>query len=420
MNETFTRGSVVLVLCMMLSNFAAAISPPTLDTHANIWISLEHFRSQEPARFMALRIENEDGSLYAELDAHDLSQPISVPKGLTYYVTPLSYTGQKSRLVDVYTYVAAQRHILGFNRLSNMCDLMIGDNTRDGVITHQDMQQTKRRITKKDLSAEMKINFALKSGENCPEPRINEIEGQSIRQLIEVIEDDVYLEYVYNIEGDLGSLATIESMIPIGKTPLPNNNPVEVYLVTPDIFIEANQEYTIYFHAEADADLLACQFTPVIAGVAPQPEDTFMEDIKERPIRYTFSSTVAGQLRDLLTITHEYVDPVAYDVMGNRLKLGLVWETSSFTREAQLVAQLLATPNPFIDNTQLQLDITHADTYQIHIYDAVGKQLYNQKLQLTTGQHQILVPATTFDGAGMYFVKLSNGNAQRVAKLVKQ
>lgn len=419
MNKTFTRGSVVMVLCMMLSNFATATDPPTSETNANIWVSLEHLRSQEPASFIALRIHNEDGSLFAELDAHDLTQPISVPKGQSYYVTPISYTGQKSRMVDVYTIVRIQRHILGLNRLPNECELVIADWTRDGVITAQDKIATTRKIIRKDLSAEMKIQFAIKSDENCPEPRYNEFMGQSISHLVEVIEDDVYLEYVYNIEGDLGSLATIESLIPVNKTPLPDNDPAEVFVMIPNIFVEANQEYTIRFELQSDVELIGYQFTPMLDGVTPDPGATLVNDIMD-PKSYTFTSPVSGQLSDLLTFTNEYVDLVAYDVMGNRLKLGLEWETSSFTTEAQLDAQLLATPNPFIVNTQLQLDITHADTYQIHIYDVAGKQLYNQKLQLSAGQHQITVPATTFDGAGMYFVKLSNGNAQRVSKLVKQ
>ena len=419
MNKTFTLSSVLLMLCMMLSNFAPAVNPPTVETHANIWVSLEHFRSQEPAKFIPLSIYNEDGSLFAELSAHDLAQPISVPKGQSYYVTPISYTGHKSRLVDVYTLVQMQRHILGVHRLSNGCDLVIADKTRDGIITGQDLTTTKRKIIGKDLFAEMKIHFAIKSDENCPEPSINEIWSQNNIQLVEVVEDDVFLEYVYNIEGDLGSLATIESMIPVSKTPLPNNVEAEVFVTTPDIFIEANREYTIRFELESEVELIGYQFTPSIAGVTSEPDDTLLETIWG-PKSYTFTSPVAGQLRDLLTLSNEYVDLVAYDVMGNRLKLDLEWETTSFTREGQLDAQLQAAPNPFIENTQVQLDITHADKYQIYIYDAVGKQLYNQKLHLNAGQHQIIVPASTFGGAGMYFVKVNNGNAQRVIKLIKQ
>lgn len=420
MNKTFTQSNVVLLLCMMLSNFTPAVNPPTVETHANIWVSLKHFRSQEPAKFIPLSIHNEDGSLFAELSAHDLSQPISVPKGQSYYVTPISYTGHKSRLVDVFTLVQIQRHILGLHRLSNGCELVIADKTRDGVITGQDIITTKRKIIGKDLSAEMKIHFAIKSDENCPEPSINEIWSQSISQLVEVVEDDVFLEYVYNIEGDLGSLASIESMIPVSKTPLPDNDPTMVFVMTPDIFIEANREYTIRFELKSDVELIGYQFTPVIAGVIPEPDDTLLDDIGGSDKSFTFISPVAGQLRDLLTLSNKYVDLVAYDVMGNRLKLDLEWETTSFTGDDQLEVQLQATPNPFIENTHVQLDITYADKYQIHIYDAVGKQLYNQKLHLTAGQHQIIVPASTFGGAGMYFVKVNNGNAQRVIKLVKQ
>jgi len=419
MNKTFTLGSAVMVLCMMLSNFSTAVNPPLGETHANIWVSLEHFRSQEPASYMALRIENEDGSLFAELGAHNLSHPISVPKGQSYYVTPISYTGHKSRLVDVYSIALFQEHIIGYKALPNFCEILIADWTLDGRLTAQDKTAMIRKIINKDQSAQMKINFAIKSDDNCPEPRLMSFEGQSITQLVEVIEDDVYLEYVYNIDGDLGRLATIESLIPVNTTPLPNNDPAEVYVATPDIFVEANQEYTILFELKSDAELIGFQFTPMLAGVTPEPGATLIDHIMGSMI-YTFTSPVSGQLSDLLTLSNEYVDLVAYDVLGNRLKLGLEWESSSITKDAQLNAQLWTTPNPFIENTQIQLDITNPGTYQIYIYDVAGKQLYYQNVQLTEGQHQILVPATTFDGAGMYFVKLSNGQAQQVTKIVKQ
>jgi len=419
MNKTFTQSSVVLVLCMILSNFITAVNQPTGETHANIWVSIEHFRSQEPAKFIALRIENEDGSLFAHLPAHDLSQPIAVPKGQSYYVTPISSSGQKSRLVDVYSIVRIQRHILGVNRLPSECDMVIADWTRDGIITAQDKIATIKRIINKDLSAEMKVHFAVKSDEHCPEPRANEFQGRSIRQLVEVIEEDVYLEYVYNIDGDLGSLATIESLIPVSKTPLPDNNPAEVFVMTPDIFVEANQEYTIIFELQSDAELIGYQFTPMLAGVTPDPGATLIDDIMA-PRRYTFTSPVSGQLSELMSITNEYVDPVAYDVMGNRLRLGLEWETSSSINEGQLDAQVLATPNPFRENTQLQLDISQTGNYQIHIYDVTGRQVYTQNIHLPTGQHQVSIPASAFDATGMYFVKLSNGHAKKVTKLVKQ
>lgn len=419
MNKNFTLGSIVMMLFLMLSNFATAINPPPDETHANIWVSLEHFRSQEPASYMALRIENEDGSLFAELGAHNLSDPISVPKGRSYYVTPISYTGQKSRLVDVYSIALFQEHILGDKALPNLCDIVIADWTLDGRLTAQDKTTMIRKIINKDQSAQMKIHFAIKSDESCPEPRLIAFDGQSIRQLVEVIEDDVYLEYIYNIEGDLGRLATIESLIPVNTTPLPNNDPAEVFVMAPDIFVEANQEYTIIFELKSDAELIGFQFTPMLAGVTPEPSATLIDHIMG-PMIYTFTSPVAGQLSDLLTLSNEYVDLVAYDVMGNRLKLGLEWESSSLARDAQLNAQLLVTPNPFIENTQIQLDIINPDTYQIHIYDVAGKQLYYQNVHLTAGQHQIPVPATTFESAGMYFVKLSNGQAQRMTKLVKQ
>ena len=76
-------------------------------------------------------------------------------------------------------------------------------------------------------------------------------------------------------------------------------------------------------------------------------------------------------------------------------------------------------PNPAIDNTiHLSFISNTSETYNIKLYDAVGKVIYQEVIQTAKGinEHTITIPEIA---EGMYHIELDNNNEGRIIQNVR-
>ena len=80
---------------------------------------------------------------------------------------------------------------------------------------------------------------------------------------------------------------------------------------------------------------------------------------------------------------------------------------------------LSISPNPFIDNTQIDFNLDKRyEDLTVSIYNTTGKLIYQQVEDRGAGSHTIDIGANTFSTSGMYFVQLVSEGLYTTHKLI--
>ena len=82
-----------------------------------------------------------------------------------------------------------------------------------------------------------------------------------------------------------------------------------------------------------------------------------------------------------------------------------------------LLEQLSLFPNPARDEVNLRFIATKADTYEVALYDAMGKSLLSKKAAFNEGENQASFDVWALP-RGLYVVKVSNGDEQFSQKVI--
>jgi hypothetical protein len=86
-----------------------------------------------------------------------------------------------------------------------------------------------------------------------------------------------------------------------------------------------------------------------------------------------------------------------------------------------ITAEVVAYPNPFVENVNFKCWLPSGGSFEIQIYDVLGKQVLQHKEILEEGMHTIPLKINGMDypaGVFTYQVKL-NGKTQSSGKLVR-
>lgn len=75
-------------------------------------------------------------------------------------------------------------------------------------------------------------------------------------------------------------------------------------------------------------------------------------------------------------------------------------------------------PNPFVDEFNLQLELPESQEVNINVIDVMGRIVLNHSVELQAGQREIDVNVERLD-PGMYFMKLTIGQARHQYRLIK-
>lgn len=96
---------------------------------------------------------------------------------------------------------------------------------------------------------------------------------------------------------------------------------------------------------------------------------------------------------------------------------------STSVNEHVTIAELKAYPNPFSTNTIIEFEVTKQGETQVEIYSTTGQKVHQLLLYTPQGYNQFMWNGTDMKGdavqAGIYVVRIQNGNHLQFTKLIK-
>jgi hypothetical protein len=94
----------------------------------------------------------------------------------------------------------------------------------------------------------------------------------------------------------------------------------------------------------------------------------------------------------------------------------------SRTIRLQLVSKVdvLVTPNPFVSNINLQINLSKSTNGFVSVVNALGQTVVNKPLSLTAGNHSLIISEMSNAAAGTYYVRVQMGDIVKTEKVIKQ
>jgi hypothetical protein len=79
-----------------------------------------------------------------------------------------------------------------------------------------------------------------------------------------------------------------------------------------------------------------------------------------------------------------------------------------------------ASPNPFHDETSIQLELTENQNITIRVFDLTGKNIYNQTSMYEVGTQFVRINKKNIQESGTYFYRLETSTGESISgKLIK-
>ncbi len=89
-------------------------------------------------------------------------------------------------------------------------------------------------------------------------------------------------------------------------------------------------------------------------------------------------------------------------------------------QQPEAATTIIAAPNPFSEQLNLQLDAPESGQSRLFVTDISGKVLYDEKIYLNRGRNGTVIANGVFPAKGMYFVHLTTGGHHTVQPIVFQ
>jgi hypothetical protein len=140
------------------------------------------------------------------------------------------------------------------------------------------------------------------------------------------------------------------------------------------------------------------------------------------PVMYlhlTANSTIA--LKDALKLQH--ADFNALGVTDNIKVYQLYLDFSSTTNTQNLTGQnfhvVAVSPNPFIEQAQVQIELKAQETVLLELTDAGSRLLFSEKYSLSAGSHNLPLPVGSLPTEGIILYRISAGGSVASGKLLR-
>ena len=223
-----------------------------------------------------------------------------------------------------------------------------------------------------------------------------------------------------------------------------------VQLLLPDIQLSANVPVTVPLYIQSDFDYSGLQIE--LKGAAGIVEiDTVLRgqliDQPEFNIHYLSSnnivrliSLVGGPLssgtplyyftlvsnqdiplKDAVSLGRSDVFPIIADQDCEPHQMVLDFRTNLAIQEpvAETLKVLNISPNPFIENVQIELELTSREYVLLEVLDLSGKLLYSSNTVLQVGNQQLEIPGSLLPDNSMLLYRISAGGQSISGKLYK-
>lgn len=138
---------------------------------------------------------------------------------------------------------------------------------------------------------------------------------------------------------------------------------------------------------------------------------------KEYFFKITFTAQQNGQLSDYFAINSKKLNAEIYVENENGFEF---WNTALNFQENKVIEPISISPNPFTEQTTLQLYLSTEQIIELDIFDLNGRLVFSKHEKMQSGENNIHLTKTTFPTQGIYFYHIKMGSQISSGKLILQ
>ena len=144
-----------------------------------------------------------------------------------------------------------------------------------------------------------------------------------------------------------------------------------------------------------------------------------MKDYHEPEITIRVAALKDGRLSEALSLQNAWAVDDSYQLA--QLELAFLPSLPEGEKALKAAKPLQWQPHPFDAQGQFNFNVARAQQLQLTIFDAQGKQVFQQQKDFPKGQNEWLVGEEVFTHAGLYFyqIKYSDHHFQS-GKMIKK
>ena len=410
---------------------------------------------------VAGEIKTETGGLLPGVNILAVSTGMTAGTGIngTYQLTGLqnggSYTIAPEKDNDylngitTFDLVLMSRHVLGISLLNSPYKIIAADINRSGMVTTSDIVELRKLILHINDKFPnntswrfVKKDYLFPNPANPFTPVFPEVVD-----VANISQDVLDANFVGVKIGDLNCSANVNFN---GSNSGDRNGAGEMTLLLEDREVQAGEEFTIPFRVKDKQSLIAIQFTlefetddlelrgmeegvlsrageqafglanPASGVVTAAWFDTKPAGVRKDDALFSlhFRANNTGRLSDMLSLTSNLTQALAYDAGENLMNLNLEF-TNYDEMTANTAFQLYQNqPNPFKKATQIRFTLPEAGWAKLTIYDLSGQVLKSYDQLFSEGFNQVTVERSELPSGGILFYQLETPEHTATKKMI--
>lgn len=376
-----------------------------------------------------------DGSselMRAETDFSGNYAFASMPMGGSYMVSPKK-DGDDDLGVSTLDLVLIQRHILGMADLESATKIIAADVNHDEVITGADVVTLRKLILGK--ISEYPDNDSWRFLDNSY-TFIDETDplSEAFKETYNIynLTSDMTVDFTAIKVGDVNNSANLDG------SEATENRSSRIVLETEGAILTNNGQYTLPVELQKDMSITGMQFTMTIDDpVSIQSITSDVLDITDANM-HILGNTVVFSYHSMNQVEVRAGDVLFNVVYEGAFDASTQLEISSDVITAEIYDDALNvsglslnyrgatdnvvlyqnTPNPFMDNTTINVYMPRDARANLSIYDINGKLLKSYNNDLTKGMNTITVGKDELAASGVLFYTLSTADFTATKRMV--
>jgi hypothetical protein len=340
--------------------------------------------------------------------------------------------------------VLIQRHILGLESISSPYRLIAADVNHSGSVTAADLTELRKLILGVNQRFTNNTSWRfVDAGYVFPDPS-NPWPWTEILQYDLIETDMTQSDFIAVKTGDVnGSVSALYSE---KQTERRKKDGLE--LITEDVFLQAGDLVSIPLKTKNKADITGLQWTLQISDdleflgfeaeklplksdetalisrnnkqyftasfVAPE---LFGCEEDEILLHLTFSVKNSGRISRFLSLNNDVTPSEVYNREYETGDISLGFRAAVQTMQN---AVLQNQPNPFREETTLQVQLASKGPLSINIYDSEGKAVYRNTTEYPSGNHRISITDKQLGNrTGVFYCKIKAGDLNDVIRILR-
>jgi hypothetical protein len=368
--------------------------------------------------------------------------------GGSYTIAPEKDNGYLNG-ITTFDLVLMSRHVLGISLLNSPYKIIAADINKSGMVTTSDIVELRKLIlhindkfTNNTSWRFVKKDFVFPNPANpfaTPFPEVVNVANIS--------QDVLDANFVGVKIGDMNCSANVNFN---GSDTGDRSGGGEITLLLDDRELQAGEEFTVPFRVKDYQKLIAIQFTlefetddlelrgmeeGVLSRAGEQsfglanPADGVVTAawFDTNPVAVTkedalfslhFTANRSGRLSEMLKMTSQLTQALAYDAGENSMNLNLAYTNYDEMMTIPAFQLYQNQPNPFKKATHIRFSLPEAGWAKLTIYDVSGQVLKSYDQHFNEGFNQLTVERDELPSGGVLFYQLETPEHKATKKMI--